>query len=477
METNRGECAVCRSDLIYKYMSQYSYFQRKIVCNRCREQLLTKRYEVLPVSKQREVEFVSEKRCEKHEGICELWCEECKEKICGKCMREHTGHRMNSLSSNCLTSMKDLNILNYLLKELLVLFPKKKILLHKIQNKRSNLCQLLTNSSSIDPSDFLKSVSSLFSEIQYIIPHLSNHPLSKAYTLLLSHKIPTPIQTIHHWTDWGSSSLHLVDIKTNTVKIKQFRLSSESSDIFVFPYYCKSVLLPNSKLFVCGGRENVNSFGLRSTWIIDLNTKGIESKSEMVIGRANHCVVYHNSFVYVIGGCNQQNQFSNVCEKYDLENDAWIQISSTNKVTDSAAALVVPRQNSIYVFCGREDNGVLNNTIERYDIHADYWTVLPVIFPIRAHLIGASLLSPFSNKILLFGGQNGHGELIGKSLIFNFKTLSISEHDKMKHNGGCIVENALVYDNYILASLFSGFDSRSYQIFSIGRKYWCEYTI
>lgn len=477
METERGECAVCRTDLIYKYMSQYSYFQGKIVCNRCREQLLSKKYEVLPVSKRSEVEFVSEKKCQKHESRSEIWCEECKEKVCGKCLKEHKGHRMNSLSSNCLISMKNLDILSYLLKELLVLFPKKKLFLLNIQKKQSNLYHILTSSSSIDPSDFTSSVSSLFSEIQYIIPHLSNHPLSKAYTLLLSHKIPTSIQTIHHWTDWGSSSLHLLDLKTNTVKIKQFLLSSESSDNFVFPYYCKSVLLPDGKLFVCGGRENVNSFGLRSTWIIDLNTKRIESKSEMGIGRANHCVVYHNSFVYVIGGCNHQNQFSNVCEKYDLENDTWIRISSTNKVTDSAAAIIVPRQNSIYVFCGREDNGVLNNTIERYDIHEDYWTVVPVILPIRAHLNGASLLSPFSNKILLFGGQNSYGELIGKSLIFNFKTLSISEHDKMKHNGGCIVETGLVYDNYILASLFSGFDSRSYQIFSIGRKTWSEYTI
>lgn len=466
------QCRFCNTDMIYKYLSEYTYFHHKVICNKCRQQISTQEYLVQPQCLKVQTMDKYSTRCEIHTEECKLICEECDLVICGICIPNHKGHKISSLSSYLLYNIKDLELIGYILHKVQVLFPHKKYLLSTLKSKHT---KLLFSSAQLAPQSFKKSTSSLYLELQCNIPQLSKLSLQTAYTHLNSYRIHKPIDTIHHWIDWGGNSLHLIDLNNNTARIRQFKTPGESQDVFEFPYYCRSVMLPDARILVCGGRDTTNGFGHKHTWILD-NSRVPIIKSEMIIGRANHCVLYHNNYVYVVGGCNHENHFTNACERYDIDSDKWIQISSTNKVTDSAAAVVVPDQNCIYTFCGREDNAILNNTIEKYDISNDLWYLLPVILPINSHLTGACLISPSRNKILIFGGQNKLSEKIGKSFIFNLKTQSIEETDNMITQGGCIVDNALSFNSFILTSIFSGFDIRTYQIFDNGRKTWYSYS-
>jgi N-acetylneuraminic acid mutarotase len=121
-------------------------------------------------------------------------------------------------------------------------------------------------------------------------------------------------------------------------------------------------------------------------------------------GHSNHFVLFNEGLIYVLAGCNENNRFTNKCERFSLETNTWESIASLNETRDSISGTLDRRKNCLFIAGGRIDNGVLSNGIEKYDIEKNYWKELSIRLPYSVDMHGLVLLPSAGTKLLLFAG-------------------------------------------------------------------------
>mmetsp|Transcript_21655 Transcript_21655/g.21404 ORF Transcript_21655/g.21404 Transcript_21655/m.21404 type:complete len:264 (-) Transcript_21655:53-844(-) len=257
----------------------------------------------------------------------------------------------------------------------------------------------------------------------------------------------------------------MLDLATMTRSTHMF------ADDFIAPYYVRSAMVSPTKIFMCGGRLEVESFGLKSAWIvhIDQNYK-VEQICDMFIGRSNHWVLYYNDFIYVIAGCDSKNDFTNKCERLNLRTRQWEMIASTNEIRDTSTAVV--KDDSIYVFGGRCENTKLAKTIEKYIIEKNSWVVLSLTLPFETSVEGAVLLPGESKEILIFAGQDSTGKPLNRVAKVNLDNESAYEMNPMPSKGGCVVNEVLVFGNKVYSYIFKGYNSRTLESWDLSTQEW-----
>jgi len=74
-------------------------------------------------------------------------------------------------------------------------------------------------------------------------------------------------------------------------------------DDLMVPLFSRSVILPNGYMFLCGGRTDANSDGLRDNWLVKPdNNWSWEANPPMIYGHSNHYIAYINNDIYVVAG-------------------------------------------------------------------------------------------------------------------------------------------------------------------------------
>jgi hypothetical protein len=73
-------------------------------------------------------------------------------------------------------------------------------------------------------------------------------------------------------------------------------------------------------------------------------------KADMNYRRRAHSLVYFNDFIYAISGVDKLEMIKK-CEKYDIYNDKWIEISVFNYARQNSP-IAVHNQRYLYAFCG-----------------------------------------------------------------------------------------------------------------------------
>lgn len=477
-------CTLCEKTLISIFTTPHYFFHNKYICISCVASLSSSDTlftppdsstisSTLPAAFPYSIHYIS--ACKLHTKKIKLQCVDCLEYVCYQCLENHSSHKLASLSEVMNDCYSDLRILDYVVEFSLVCCRDKTEEVRRLKNRIVEFFKSMENTDVSHLVIDLKAfVEDLYQDLKDINTDLVNFSLDQAYSYLTKDRSKEEFvgyKDLFHWLEWGNTSIHMFNLRTHSIQSKGL------ADGFVIPYYCRSAITPDGRVFMCGGRDAPNDFGIRLCWIMDLETFDPVSVSEMSIGRSNHWVLYYQDFIYVIGGCDHENHFTNACERYNLETDCWELIASTNRVTDSVCAVVIEEENCFYTFGGREDNGILNDTIEKYYVAENRWVLLNVRLPYKSHLCGAAILPGDSHKILIFGGQNESSSYHDTSCIFDYKENTVEETEAMKSEGGCIVNTPIVLENEIITSVFEGYYWRTYQRYDISEQLWFKYDI
>lgn len=270
-----------------------------------------------------------------------------------------------------------------------------------------------------------------------------------------------------HWQEWSESYLHLTDLTTAT------RTSQPLPDYKVFPYYCRAISIPYNRIFVCGGRDNPNSPGLRLCWILQLKPQlSLQLGPPMATGRSNHCMALCKDFLYILGGCDEKNAFTNQCERLNLKTYEWERIMSTNEIRDTAAGAGLPARNVLYICGGRIENTVTSNTFEKYEIGKDVWYHIPVKLPLGTSVHGVAHLPGEPDKLLVFAGQDAQGASLVKACIMNMGNGKAEREFEMPCKGGCVVNETKLVAGKVYMLLFHGYNTRSLESWDVANSEW-----
>lgn len=141
---------------------------------------------------------------------------------------------------------------------------------------------------------------------------------------------------------------------------------------FVIPCYARWIDISGDKLILTGGEKDYIE-SLNSTYMFRFRTyegtdegftAKVYQKADMNFRRRAHSLIYFNDYIYAISGVDKLEMIKK-CEKYDINNDKWIEIPELNYPRQNAA-LAIHNQRYLYAFCGYD--GFRNvDTFERLD--------------------------------------------------------------------------------------------------------------
>ena len=141
---------------------------------------------------------------------------------------------------------------------------------------------------------------------------------------------------------------------------------------FVIPCYARWIEISGDKLILTGGEkdyiESLNTTYMFKFRKYDGSDEGFSAKvfqkKDMIYRRRAHSLVYFNDFIYAISGVDKLEMIKK-CEKYDINNDEWLEVPELNYPRQNSA-LAVHNQRYLYSFCGYD--GFRNvDTFERLD--------------------------------------------------------------------------------------------------------------
>ena len=223
-------------------------------------------------------------------------------------------------------------------------------------------------------------------------------------------------------------------------------------------------------IVACGGRDTPSSNGLRKAFMIKTDPIRVEHLPDMKSGRANHCLIYFDRYVYVIGGCDHDNRYTNRVERLNLSNFMWEDTASCNEIRDSTSGVGVERENALYVFGGRIGNASICRTIEKYIIASNIWISIHLKIGYDSMVLGSIMISP--TKILIFGGQTGLAQPLKNCNIIDLEQNTVKELSDMNSIGGCVVNEPILFNNKVYSYVFQGSTSRSIEFWDIATETW-----
>jgi hypothetical protein len=214
-------------------------------------------------------------------------------------------------------------------------------------------------------------------------------------------------------------------------------------------------MLPSGAIFVCGGRRESNSYGLKEDWLIYPHEEfRWEQLPDMLCGHSNHFIIYYDDHIYVLAGCNEANRFTNKCERFSVKANQWESIASLNETRDSISGTLDRRKHCLYIAGGRIDNGVLSCGFEKYHITKNYWKELSIKLPYCVDMHGLILLPGAGTRLVLFAGLDASQASTNRCCFINLEKNISVEIDPMVTGGGCVVNEPRLYGNYVYTFLF-----------------------
>jgi len=135
----------------------------------------------------------------------------------------------------------------------------------------------------------------------------------------------------------------------------------------------------------------------------------------MLISRKAHCTIYLKGWVFCIGGFTD-NGITNLCEKYDMNNNYWQQISNLIYARGYGSACVYDYSHIFIIggFGAYEIDGNLElDRIERYDINRNCFDEFKLKLQYPVYGCVSAMVS--ESKIIVMGGfhtKNGDSDRV-----------------------------------------------------------------
>ena len=399
--------------------------------------------------------MIPAQQCAQHNKKYKLYCYTCKSLSCSKCVFFHNYHQIvtsESVIKEIYTNLKNIEygILFYIARQNNESLQQ----LHNELLEEYNLLRDLSPSAMI-PQGWKKQ-EIFYSRLQAICNEFNNIPLQYCKELCeygrgLLNRLK--MENLLHWLEWNEDTIHIFEAENFQRKTISF------SSNFIAPFYCRTILLPYRRIFLCGGRIASGQRGLRKNYIISLeDIPVITELPEMSQGRSNHLVLYSNDNIYVIGGCDEANHYTDICEVFSLRLHKWDAIASLSEPKDTVGGCSSSNTNFLYIFGGR--NTAMVRTVERYDTINNAWCVLGMTMPYNSGLHGVCLI-PFQHKVIIFAGQESDGQSLVRYAEADLVNNTIVDLGVMNVKGGCVVDHPNIFNGLICAYMFEGYCLRS----------------
>ncbi len=166
----------------------------------------------------------------------------------------------------------------------------------------------------------------------------------------------------------GTKLLNKVEVISSNGGTKTIRLNQESN---IIERRAHEAVYYNGKIYIIGG-EDVNGESLNTLEVYDLDTKTIETKASMNVGRKNFgasLYLIDNKFYIAVAGGENNNEILNSVEMYDIENDKWE--TKSNLLTARKGLGLQFIMGKLFVVGGvsteGSDNSIYLNTVEGFD--------------------------------------------------------------------------------------------------------------
>lgn len=263
-----------------------------------------------------------------------------------------------------------------------------------------------------------------------------------------------------HWIQWNSPYLFVYNA--------EFAVTRHELKDYKIPHFSRSIATPKG-IVICGGRLEVDSKGLHSAVLVKLDPVTVKPLPNMHFGKANQSLLYFDGDVYVIGGCDHDNKYSNRVEKYSFESNCWQVLASTNKTRDSATAVIRESEKAIYVFGGRFGGALITNSIEKYLIAANVWVSIDLQLTVPSMVLGSVKVN--ENQVLVFAGQNEVSQPLKFCNLVDLEKNQVFMMNEFQ-GGGCIVNEPILVGEKVACLVFVGANTRKLHFWNCERMVW-----
>ena len=448
---NQKECHICKEFLQNENITINSIANRNL-CQICFEKSTQKlpSQPILNLSILTDFQIPTQ-QCTQHNKKFKLFCFNCSSLSCSRCILHHNFHKISTIESTVRSIFTDLQNIEYA-----ILYsysqtsdPGYQLLHEDLLADYNSLREQSLDSMVLEG---FKLQEKTYSKLCSINEDFRNIPQKHCKDLCefgreLLQELYLP-NTLH-WIEWNDKTLHLFSAETSERKTLSFPAD------FTAPFYCRTVLLPFTHIFLCGGRKTSGEPGLASNYLISYgDSVQVTKLPDMTRGRSNHLVLYCKDAVYVIGGCDQSNNYTASCEKLSLRSNTWEAIADLSQAKDTLGGCSASHLNCLYIFGGRAV--IPMRDVDRYDIERNVWETTQMVMPYDSGLHGVCYF-PSQAKALIFAGQSDKGVGIAKACLVDFSENKIREIEALPNKGGCIVDQPLKYMGKMYAYLFEGY--------------------
>lgn len=472
MRSSKFETCTFCPNTFFKYLTSHYRLNNKPICKECRSNLTTRKYSITPNPSPTPhittyITSQIQERCSLHLTSKHFYCNTCNTSLCFNCLSDHSSHQTTTLDSAYQILQKKLTWLTRILTTHVKLNsyrPKSLIYLLKSLKASTECIYSLPLPERI--LKFGRIIHTYYSKFKRIYHEYNNLSLESAFSFTQSLSASSSLETFNYytWLEWGSGTIHLLDLKTNSCSTKGIRRE------FKIPYYSRSLILPDGRIFISGGKLDLSACYTSGGWILDIKTREVEEIESMKTGRSNHCLVYLRDFIYALGGCNHLNQITSSCERYCMLSKKWREMPNAIHEIDSASAVAIDHLNIILVFGGRQ-YAICNSAIQKFDAIRNYWSIVSIEPVLSRYLLGAILIPQEGSKILIFGGLgNGRNPSLD-CYLFDYESNELVPTGSL-HECLTTVSPPSLFQDYVISSESLSFNVRLFYRYDIRNKVW-----
>eukprot|EP00794_Sanderia_malayensis_P006219 gene6219-6935_t len=165
-------------------------------------------------------------------------------------------------------------------------------------------------------------------------------------------------------------------------------------------YACKAFVHDDLDIYVVGGRVVMDPCNAVES--VNLDSRSWTKHPDILVDRVFGPMLQRNNQVFILGGLQEGNNFTNGVEVFDMEKKSWRNLAPLpSKRADMASGVY---EKWIVLAGGHCDYGPAKTT-ELYDIDKDVWHVLPQMPTPRT--AGTTVVC--DNKFLVIGGLGQTG--------------------------------------------------------------------
>ena len=256
---------------------------------------------------------------------------------------------------------------------------------------------------------------------------------------------------IHYCKD---SSLLIYDISTEKkIALQMDQAFNEKSDSILF----------HEQVFIIGG-ANAFSIPIKEVHMFGLQSKQLEKKGDMLVGKYGHGLCIEGEHIYSIGGSNGAEIKD--CQKYSVTQNKWTTLPYLNVERHQCA--VFEFHGYIFALCGICKKGCLNTMEKIESKNALSWNDVDISKTFTAKR-GLQAISIGTSEVLVFGDY--YSDYKCESYVMTFKDDKIvcKSSSNLKQASRFFCTAAPVFDGENVYAVDSGKDIH---IYSVSKKSW-----